>query len=383
METVAKQLLLLNTALQPESSIGLNQKTKIYMDLYGNALLRPSAARYLTNLAHDLLRMITDYDYLKKKMSIVTLNLKYKERDFIENLLKFWCSKNEFNIVDCWDRRLRKDLGVRYDSKLGAFDWDLHMRLHEVGGKQICAQEYRSFRLNGVAFSWLESEVSKPNRSLVCAVVPNGERFGHYGYLGDITVGPFVAYGLQCEDKSFAQSRNGQNAYRATDLTDRNLKQIFYEIEHQMRYEHTKTNDFHLGGTVLKQANLVLDVGAVEPTPNSNRKCLAPDDVTINFLSIDILNRMVTNEKYDRFFDIVYFASNYVKYIDRCTVQKITKSGGWVVVENPVFILSNRKKDLDEYARIINDQMPTEHFKKIECDIERDCYFKYTVRRDT
>ena len=113
METVARQLLLLDTALQPPESMGLEQKTKIFMEIYGNSLIRPSTAKYLSVLANDLVKMITDYDYLKGKMGFVSMDVKYKERDYLENLVKFWCGKEEFNIMDCWDRRLRKTLGVR------------------------------------------------------------------------------------------------------------------------------------------------------------------------------------------------------------------------------------------------------------------------------
>lgn len=88
------------------------------------------------------------------------------------------------------------------------------MKLHSVGARQICDQEYRSFRLNGMAYSWLESEMSKPNRSLVCGVLPNGDSFAHYGYLGDMDTGPFVTFGLECEDSTYLKSSNGQNSFR-------------------------------------------------------------------------------------------------------------------------------------------------------------------------
>lgn len=113
METVAKQLLLLVTALQPQAALGLDQKTKVFMELYGNTLIRPYTAKYLTTVANDLVRMVTDYDYMKQKMEFVNMEVKYKERDYLENLVKFWCAKDEFNIVDMWDKRLRKNLGVR------------------------------------------------------------------------------------------------------------------------------------------------------------------------------------------------------------------------------------------------------------------------------
>lgn len=32
-----------------------------------------------------------------------------------------------------WDYRVRQHLGTRYNSKMGCFDWDLTMKLHQKG----------------------------------------------------------------------------------------------------------------------------------------------------------------------------------------------------------------------------------------------------------
>ncbi|XP_030767444.1 dynein assembly factor 3, axonemal homolog [Sitophilus oryzae] len=381
METVAKQLLLLYTALQPKESMGLEQKTRVFMELFGNTLVRPYTAKYLSNAANDLIKMITNYDYLKNKMGMVNIDIKYKDRDYIENLVKFWCGKDEFNIIDCWNRRLRKLLGVRYDSKLGAFDWDLHMRLHDVGGKQICGQEYRSFRLNGVAFSWLEGEVSKPNRSMVCAIIPNGENYLHHGYLGDMQTGPFVAYGLECEDKTFLKSTNGQNAYRATDITQRNLKQIFYEMEHQQEYEHIKTTDIELGGSVFKQDKLVFDTKGLETNKlKPLEKCIQVDDVCINFVSICLLDQMKYKEQYHGYFDLVYCANNFFKYFDVETMEKVAKSGSVFLFENQLFLVNNRKKQMEEYAETVQSKINEMNVKKTGYNFEKDAYFKTCLK---
>lgn len=113
METVAKQLQLLLTALQSREILGLEQKTKVFMELYGNTLIRPFTYRYLANLAQDMIKMVTNFDYLQTKVNFLNLELKHRELDYLENVIKFWCSKSEFNIVDIWDRRLRTKLGAR------------------------------------------------------------------------------------------------------------------------------------------------------------------------------------------------------------------------------------------------------------------------------
>ncbi|KAJ8941813.1 hypothetical protein NQ318_006790 [Aromia moschata] len=380
VESIARQLLLLNVALQPQEALGLDQKTKIFMELYGNTLVRPSAAKYLFVTASDLVKMVTDYDYLKLNMNFVNIDIKYKERDYLENILKFWCSQDDFNICQCWDNRLRKTLGVRYDSKLGVFDWDLHMRFHAIGGRQVCGHEYKNFRLNGVAFTWLESEVSKPNRSLVCAAFPNGERYAHYGYLGDMVTGPFVSFGLKCEDESFHKSLNGQNSHRATDVTERNLKQVFHEIQNKTEYEHRPTSDMLLGSAMLRQEKLVVDVKAMNVTKKASRKCVELED-TVNFLSLSILDVMKYKDKYRSLFDLVYFGNGYLKYMDRELIKNVSKEGSLIFIEHQIFILSNRDKNLDEFEKEIDDKLEWLKGEKLSFDAHKDCYVKFIVKQ--
>ncbi|XP_018576816.1 dynein assembly factor 3, axonemal homolog [Anoplophora glabripennis] len=380
MEHVARQLLLLNIALQPPENLGLEQKTKIFMEIYGNTLVRPSTAKYLKSLASNLVKMVTDYDYLKSFMSFINIDIKYKERDYLENLLKFWCGRDDYNICECWDRRLRKSLGIRYDSKIGAFDWDLHMRFHSIGGKQVCTQEYKNFRLNGVAFSWLESEVSKPNRSLVCAVLPKGEKYTHYGYLGDVQTGPYVAFGLDCEDKSFLDSSNGQNSYRATDITERNLKQIFYEILDKQEYKHNKTSDLKLGSIIMKEEKLVVDVKSPDFVPKPPKKCVELED-QITFLTISALDMMKYKEKYRNLFDIVYFGNTSIKYLDKVLMEHIMKNDSVLIIENQLFVLSNRDRDLEEFGKNISEKIEGLNVTKHQFDILKDSYAKFILNK--
>lgn len=114
VESFAKQLLLIYTALQSSESMAPVQKTRTFMELYGNSLLRPAVAKYLRNSARELVKFVTNFDFMRGALPFLDLDLKYKERDYMENVFKFWCADDEFNICDYWDRRLRKTLGVRY-----------------------------------------------------------------------------------------------------------------------------------------------------------------------------------------------------------------------------------------------------------------------------
>lgn len=378
LESIARQLLLLNITLQNQESLGLDQRAKIFMEIYGNTLVRPTVAKFLKSTSLELLKMVTDKDYLKSKMNSITLDLKYKEKDYLENLYKFWAGKDEFNICDCWDRRLRTILGRRYDSKFGAFDWDLHMRLHQIGGRQVCNQEYKNFRLNGVAFSWLESEVSKPNRTFVCAVIPNGDKFAHHGYLGDMQSGPFIAYGLDCEDSDFLKTTNTQNVYRATDVTERNLKQIFYEIHNKEAYMHKSPNDNKLGPVVMKQDKLIVDNKGVENIPKASKEYLTLED-TVTFLSLSSLATMKYKEKYKDLFHVIYLGSTYLKYFDKEMIRKTSDTDGLVIIEHQLFVLNHRKDDLIEFGKAIDEK--TETFRKFEFDPEKDTYAKFICNK--
>ncbi|KAJ3642084.1 hypothetical protein Zmor_024901 [Zophobas morio] len=378
LETIAKQLLLLNVSFQHPSVLGLIPKAKIFMELYGNALVRPSVAKFLTATATEMVKMVTDYDYLAKVMPFVSLEVKYKERDYLENLFKFWCGRDDFDICDSWDRRLRKNLGVRYDSRLGAFDWDLHMRLHSIGGRQICSQEYRNFRSTGVAFSWLESEVSKPNRSMVCVVIPNGEKFVHCGYLGEMSTGPFVAYGLECEDENYLKHTNGQNTYRATDVTERNLCQIFHEIQYGAEYTHRTTSDVKLGPVVMNLGEKrVIDIKASESEKVATNRCFELENVKITFISLSSLPLMKHKSDYREFFHVIYFGCFYVKHLCKELISHVAAARALILIENQKFVVTHREKELREFDEEIKKALDGAPRKETAFDPCQDNFAKF------
>lgn len=133
LDMVARQILLLLTALEPPDELGLFEKTRLWMELYGNTLLRPNTSKYLVKKAYQLVNMITNEAYLKSRLPLVSVEmLKYKERDNLETIFQFW-AKNRFeNVLKLWDGRIRQSLGTRYDSREGVFDWDYYMRLKEI-----------------------------------------------------------------------------------------------------------------------------------------------------------------------------------------------------------------------------------------------------------
>lgn len=105
-------------------------------------------------------------------------------------------------IIDYWDRRVRKTLKTRYDYRDGVFDWDYNMVLRDKNIQNLTIQEYKFWRNNGVAFTWIEADPSRSNPTLLSNVTPVGGGFVHYAYQGDISNGPFFTWALDESEKN-------------------------------------------------------------------------------------------------------------------------------------------------------------------------------------
>lgn len=143
VEIMARNIALLSIALENPKAMSIRNKVHLFMDVYGNSLLRASTYQYLADKTKSLLKIITDNDWKMKLAPMLYIDkMKYRERDVLENVMNFWLPKKDcvFPIQKYWSDRLRKTLDIRYDYREGQFDWDLNMVLKERGGTQICSQ---------------------------------------------------------------------------------------------------------------------------------------------------------------------------------------------------------------------------------------------------
>ncbi|CAG5131124.1 unnamed protein product, partial [Candidula unifasciata] len=245
LELYARDMLLMMIALELQKNMGLQDKTELFLEIYGNSLVRQQSSHYVETMAHELIKMVTDFDYMDKKLPLFDLsNLKYKERDFLESILKFWRNRSKiaFEIAKCWDLRLRQLLGVRYDSRKNVYDWDYNMELIERGGSIVYLHQYKQWRENGVAFQIRDGTYNVPNRTLSSAMVfkLDGERFPRRGYWGDMVVSPYITFGIETEEKSFYKKQNNLHTKTAEDVSEFNITSLFYEIARNEKYELPK-----------------------------------------------------------------------------------------------------------------------------------------------
>lgn len=186
-EVLARQLLMLLIISEPNNAYGLNIKTSLYLDIFGNSLLRPATVKYVKQKSRVLSEMITDLAYGKERAPFLTLDrLKFKDRDRLDDQFQFWRQDgNVLNIQQQWDIRLRQYLGGRYDAMSGAFDWCLSMQLYERKATMITKTEYFRFRQFGVAFSPFDEEHhDTPNKTISSSKVMKDGRGDKNAYRG-------------------------------------------------------------------------------------------------------------------------------------------------------------------------------------------------------
>lgn len=334
---IARHMLLTTIALEPSESMSLQGKTQLFMDVFGNTLLRASSAGYLSSKANQLINCITESDTRAWQIFDVS-QLKYLERDILVKIFDFWREKDEnrFDIEAHWKRRVVQHLSQRYDARTGAYDWDLQMRLKENGASQICSQEYRHWRETGIAFTFPEFRQSHPNRTLALDTSNRNDRT-YGGYAGDIEIGPFCAFGLTCPDERMLRANYGQNEFRATDITERNLLEIFYEIEHRQPYPADAYNVHKLGSTIVDMAK------TFTYTPNAlNEAELKQFDrellnvggrFNVVYLSANDAQEIVEGKKGTQKYDLVFVGRKYFPLLQTNFASILAKPEAGVLFE--------------------------------------------------
>ncbi|XP_072463710.1 dynein axonemal assembly factor 3 isoform X2 [Notamacropus eugenii] len=237
LEAVARQILILNLAFEPPEKMGLQEKSEIFLEIWGNGLVRTQVAEYVRAQSQRMRRLLPEPDDLAAQLPQLSLEaLKFRERDSLEAVFAFWAASEaeaSFPLSRLWDSRLRGYLGSRYDARLGVSDWDLHMKLHDRGARVINSREFRRWRETSVAFEIRDTSAYQlPNRTLASGRLMShrGERVAVRGYWGDVATGPFVAFGIESDDQSVLQTRNGIPVKCAGEISLHNVTSMFRSL---------------------------------------------------------------------------------------------------------------------------------------------------------
>ncbi|XP_059048761.1 dynein axonemal assembly factor 3 [Achroia grisella] len=388
-ELIARQLLLISLGLERTTRCGLLEKTRRFLEVYGNILLRPPTSRYVIAKARQLVSMITNPEYMNGLLPYISVEqMKYREKDYMENLLNFWTTgnTNQFNACELWEHRVRHNLGLRYDNRAGVYDWDYHMRIKEIAS-QICVQEYKHFREHGISFTWLETEVCRPNVSLAAGVYKCGDRYLHRGYLGDMVTSPYISYGLDCEDKDMLKSSHGVNYKRATDISERNVMRMLYELEYKQKFDATAMNidmQQNLGMVVMSE----LDAKISESRPEAPLLLREDRDTyididygKIHFLSLSALDHYPHKPQFQGLFHGVFVGNNILPRI-KPSIWSMARDDAIVIMESRKYMVDLKRDDVKAFGDQIQQAAIAAQCEKITSfDPQKDDYARFLIRR--
>jgi len=412
LEIYARDMLFTMIASEKQENMGLQDKTELFLELYGNSLVREQSSQYVTRMSQELIKMVTDFDYLAQKLPIFDLSLlKYKERDFLEGILKFWRNKDNkapFDILKCWDLRQRQMLGVRYDCKLNAFDWDYNMALIERGGSIVHLKQYKDWRNNGIAFTIREATYDVSNRTLASGMVfkHDGERYPRRGFWGDMVVSPYIPFGIECEEKSFFKKANNQHTKTAEQVSEFNINAMFHEILNKTRYELPKIDEkkdaenksetatieeiveedinekCNISDTIEPKDDLVPEDNQEETISDEKpHEWLPIDDVSVTFLPLLCTVDLAKKAKFKKLFNVAFFSNSMVHHL-KPEVSEMFADKCSVVLETALFMLQLKKEQVQEFLKKVTGLAEAASCKPLEVtDDLQDSYAKFYFER--
>ncbi|KAI8915779.1 hypothetical protein EDD86DRAFT_196799 [Gorgonomyces haynaldii] len=351
---IGRYLLLLRILLDFED-MGMQDRIELFLECYGNLLVREKTHQFIVEQAKELIRIVTDGKGLLGQICDFS-QLKFRERDDIEFVLQFWRdSKKSFDGPKLWDNRLIQYLGTRYDTKENAFDWDYHMKLRESDKRLsiIYKQEYVRWRTKGIAFEIRDSTYSHSNRTLatVDQLKVDGVSVNKWGYFSDIVTGPFIGFGVDTENKDMLKTQNDVHKHTSQEISEYNLKSILYE----MTVGHPYTPD----------APLMLDFSDAKP---------AQDRIKITFLPCDPSETFVKRKtKYQDTFDAIYVSNALSHRIPDC--QPLLKHTGKLYCETAHKMIELKNEQKDAFLEKLNEIGQTSGLEK---EIESEDYIIFS-----
>ncbi|XP_032704517.1 dynein assembly factor 3, axonemal isoform X2 [Lontra canadensis] len=347
LEAVARHILIFSLALEEPEKMGLQERSETFLEVWGNALLRPQVAAFVRAQAKRLVHLVPEPDRLAEQRPWLSLGaLKFRERDALEAVFRFWAGGEKgpeaFPMSRLWDSRLRHYLGSRYDARRGVSDWDLHMKLHDRGARVIHTREFRRWRDTGVAFELRDSSAyHMPNRTLASGrlLSHHGERVAARGYWGDIATGPFVAFGIEADDDSLLRTSNGQPVKTAGEITQHNVTELFREVAAWGRPRTAQGNP--------EQVHQDRDGSPERAAP-------APEFFTVHFLPLGSAQTLHHKSCYKERFQLLYVACGMVHLLSP-DLGATVAPGGRLVVELARYLVDLRQEQLQGFASRVGE----------------------------
>lgn len=348
LENIARQVLLMNLALESSEDLNLQEKAEIYLELLGNTLIRSDTEKYLIQRSNEFIKMITDPGYAEKQFPLFDFtNLKFKERDQLEGIFKFWRNDDQkvFNVMNLWENRVRHFLGTRYDTRENAFDWEYSMNLKEKASI-VNWREYKKWREMGIGFEIRdESAYEIPNKTLASGLIfkKNGERIPKRGYWGDIINSPYITFGIKSENEKLFKKNNNVHIKTSTDVSLFNVTLFLHQLMTGEKYELYGDDET----VTIKEVDKTVDELPKDFVKETTERC------KIVFLPMESVNSLHKKSKYKRHFDLIFFSNSMVHYLDNSITELFRDNHSILVIESTKFMLDLKSEMHEEYGKKI------------------------------
>ncbi|XP_043082250.1 dynein axonemal assembly factor 3-like [Puntigrus tetrazona] len=364
MEVVARQLLLLYLSLLTPVNMSLHKKTEVFLEVFGNSEIRKETDEMLKHAAAQLSLSIGNAlsSDSHSHPCLDTSLLKFKERDELVRIFKLWerPPSGPASARKAWDVRVRGHLGTRYDSRLGCFDWDLTMKLHQSGCGVISKHQYVKWRESGVAFEMREGLYQTANQSLLSTRVfkRRGDRVAVRGYWGDIVSSPYLSFGVETENKDLLKKQNNQHMKTAQDISQVNLQELFECLVTRgssllNKDEPNPSSSCQSEESLVTEEKILNDPASqtrTEPEQQTRElDLLDVSGVKVSFLSPDSLGKLPLKNKYKNMFNTVFCSASMVHQLDS-SLREITAPDAALVIELAKHLLDLSKEQVSGFA---------------------------------
>ncbi|XP_029934086.1 dynein assembly factor 3, axonemal [Myripristis murdjan] len=388
MDVVARHLVLLYLSLTPQESMGLHEKTEVFLEVFGNSEIRSHTEEILRHAASQLSLSVNDTPDTAKNSCLDTTSLKYKERDELVRIFKLWIKPSStkspsghvvpVSITKAWDGRVRQHLGTRYDSRRGSFDWDLAMKLHQKGCGVINKQQYVRWRERGVAFDMREGAYQTTNATLLSTRIfsHRGDKLAAQGYWGDIVSSPYLSFGIETEDKSLLKTQNGQHVKTAQDISFANVQALLQRLSCRRSSPTTSQSD-----TEKTEAE------ELPSQPEGYHKSVSINDlmhlnrISVTFLPMDSLSKLPEKQKYSQFFNTIYFSASLVHQLG-LTLRQIAAPKAVLVVELAKYLLDLNKEQEAGFAQRVASMAQEAGFEPRHEAKSDDAFATFTLQKE-
>lgn len=234
-EVLARHLLFLQ--IVNNRAIPVRERMEIFLSLYGNTLVRERDSTYVAEIASEFVELVTD-NSTHPLASIVDLSqLKYKDRDVLQDIFKGWLNEVSFDVEAMREQRCRGYYRERYDYRKNMLDWDYTTFIKECAGI-INWFHYKEFGFTGVAFETRLASYSTPNKTLASYTEGKDRSKGTTvqvrGFWGDIINSPYHAFCTTTnpEDRARLFKITGsQYRHNETEIAEFNLTAYLSEME--------------------------------------------------------------------------------------------------------------------------------------------------------